>query len=554
MEIKIKIIHELVNEEVTVKKGTSITDICKKYEGRFKHPIVLAAVDRDLRDLCFNLQQDSVVELLDITNPNGFRAYQRSIFFLLICAVKEVMGEKTRLDIGHSISKNYYCELPGDNEKVTNEVFEQIKAEMQKMVDENKPFEKVTIPLEEGVTLSHKFGMLDKVELLKFRRTSKINFYKLDKYYDYFYGNMVPNTGCLSNFKLHRSSVGFVLQFPRQDKPEELSELKELVKMFPVFAESKRWAKILNVHTVGALNNAMSNGEFADIVRISEALHEKKIAEIADKIANNNKTIVLIAGPSSSGKTTFANRLFIQLRVNGLMPHVVSMDNYFKPASEAVLDKNGNPDYESVTHVNLDLLNSDLERLLKGEAVHMPVYNFITGQPEYRGDFLTLKENGVLIIEGIHGLNNMVADNIPADCKLKIFISALTQLNVDEHNRIPTTDTRLIRRIVRDNQFRGYSAARTIAAWPSVMHGEVKNIFPFQEEADAVFNSALVYEMSVLKQYVEPLLFEINSSMPQYTEARRLVKFLDSFLGTSSEQIPKNSILREFIGGSCFKT
>ena len=347
--------------------------------------------------------------------------------------------------------------------------------------------------------------------------------------------------------------MGFILQFPHSNIQGALCELKPVNKISQVFQESYKWGKILKVDTVGALNNMICNDNFGHITRISEALHEKKIAEIADMILNQKKSIVLIAGPSSSGKTTFAERLCIQLRVNGLRPHIISMDNYFD-MSRLPLDEFGQPDYEALEYVDTEQINEDLVNLLKGKQVDIPTFNFITDSREYKGNYLKLNDDDVIVMEGIHALNEKSTEQISKNDKFKIFISALTQLNVDDHNRIPTTDTRLIRRIVRDHQFRGFSATRTIKMWPSVMRGESKNIFPYQEESDAMFNSALVYEICILKQFVEPLLFKIEKTCEEYTEARRIIKFLDCILGVSSEPVPKNSILREFIGGSCFYT
>jgi uridine kinase len=414
--------------------------------------------------------------------------------------------------------------------------------------------EKVNIPIEEANALSKEFSMHDKVEFLKYRRASNVNFYKLDWFYNYFYGQMIPNTSYLTNFKLVPWSRGFILQFPSPKGDGSLNPLLELEKISSIFKESRTWSKILKVSTVGELNGIIVQGKFGDFIRASEALHEKKIGAIADFVREGGKRIILIAGPSSSGKTTFAERLSIQLRVNGLKPHVISLDNYFKERELVPYDEFGQPDYEAFDYMNTELLNDDLKKLLNGEKTDMPTFDFVAGRPAYKGNYLQLKSGDVLILEGIHGLNENLTYSIPRGEKCKVFISALTQLAIDDHNRIPTTDTRLIRRIIRDYSYRGMPATRTIGMWPSVSRGEAKHIFPYQEEADAIFNSALVYEMCILKLYVEPLLFGIDKDDINCTEARRLIKFLDSFLGMSSEEIPNNSILREFIGGSCFNT
>ncbi len=539
-----------MGETLEIKSKISLLKLSQDYEKFYKYPIVLARVDNQLYELSRSVKNDCKIEFVDITDPNGFRAFQRSILFLMVYSAKAILGKKTRVVVQHSINKNYYCDMP--EIEITDELIDKIQDKMIEIVKEDLPIEKYSITIEEGIRLSEEFGLYDKIELLKYRRTSKINFYKLDWYYDYFYGPMVPRTGYLKKFHLQKNDTGFVLQFPLGENPFELTELKTLKKITNVFIESNHWAKILNVDTVSALNRQICNGKLGDIIRISEALHEKKVANIADIISNEKKNIVLVAGPSSSGKTTFSHRLYIQLRVLGLNPYVISLDDYFNSAKDAPLDEFGKPNYECVEHVDIRQVNEDLSKLLKGETIELPVYNFTTGLREYKGRFLKLNKDDVLIIEGIHALNEKLTSEIAKDYKFKIFISALTQLNIDDHNRIPTTDTRLVRRIVRDNRFRNTSADVTIGAWQSVMKGETLNIFPFQEEADAFFNSALVHEMCVLKQFAEPLLFQIHREKPQFAEARRLIKFLDSFLGVSSEHIPENSILREFIGGSCF--
>jgi len=374
----------------------------------------------------------------------------------------------------------------------------------------------------------------------------------MDGFYDYFYGQMVPNSSFLGSFKLTRRSKGFLLQFPAASHDYALAETAPNSKISEVFEESSQWNRVLKIDTVGSLNNKLCSTGIGEVIRVTEALHEKKIANLADQIMHGQKRVVLIAGPTSSGKTTFATRLSIQLRVNGGQPYVISLDNYYVNRDQTPKDADGKYDFETIKALDVAQINQDICALLKGETVQLPSYNFLTGMREYKGHHLTLKPDDVLIMEGIHGLNEAIGAGISRKDTFRIFISALTQLNIDDHNRIPTTDSRLVRRIVRDHQFRGYSASRTIEMWPSVMRGEGKYIFPFQEEADAFFNSALVYEMCVLKQFAEPLLFGIDQSHSSYPEAKRLIKFLDGFLGASSESVPINSILREFVGGSCF--
>ena len=518
----------------------------------FPRPVLLAKIDNQLKEFHTKLLYDCNVEFLDISDSNGFRAYQRSVSFLMIYAVKKVCD--ARVVIAHSINKNYYCEpiFSKPDTEITDELLAKIEAEMRKAVDADMPIEKTSLPLESALRIAAEQGMDDKVELFKYRRTARVNFYKLGELYDYFYGPMAPSCGYLKSFRLSKRSKGFMMQFPSASNDYELAELAPSVKISEVFEESSHWAKILKIETVGSLNNKLCTTGVGEVIKVTEALHEKKTAYLADQITNERKRIVLIAGPTSSGKTTFATRLSIQLRVTGVQPHVISLDNYYVNRTETPKDADGKYDFETIRALDTKQINKDLNALLNGETVQLPTYNFLTGMREYKGNYLRLAPDDVLIMEGIHALNHIIGEGVSHKDSFRIFISALTQINVDHHNRIPTTDTRLVRRIVRDNQFRGYPATRTIEMWPSVSRGEAKYIFPFQEDADAFFNSALVYEMCVLKQFAEPLLFGIENSEPSYTEARRLIKFLDGFLGASSEHVPANSILREFVGGSIF--
>ena len=535
---------------VEVDSGTTLLDLAKEFT--FARPILLAKQDNQLREMFNQLTDDCTVEFLDISDPNGYRAYQRSSSFLMIYAAKKILPD-ARIVIAHSINKNYYCELL-DNEAqpITDKLLEEIEKIMSDAVMKDLPIEKLALPLEKGLRLAEEYGMHDKVELLKYRRTSYVNFYRLDGVYDYFYGPMVPSTGYLGAFKLTKRSKGFLLQFPAASADYQLTDAAPNTKISEVFEESSTWARVLKIDTVGSLNSKLCSAGISEVIRVTEALHEKKIANLSDQIMRDHKKIVLIAGPTSSGKTTFAARLSVQLRVNGVRPYVISLDNYYINRDQTPKDEHGNFDFETIKALDVEQINQDITALLKGQTVLLPTYNFLTGQREYKGHYLTLEPDDVLIMEGIHGLNEAIGKGISRDDTFRIFISALTQLNIDDHNRIPTTDTRLVRRIVRDYQFRGYSADGTIEMWPSVIRGEAKYIFPFQEEADAFFNSALVYEMCVLKQFAEPLLFGIDKDRPTYTEAKRLIKFLDGFLGATSELVPPNSILREFVGGSSF--
>jgi len=538
-----------------VPYGTPLLEIAEANTAACTYPIVASSVNNELAELNKRLMEDCTVRFFDFTSHQGLRVYQQTASLLMLYAAKAVLGEKVRIVICHSINKNYYCEIE-DGVPPTDGLLKKIEAKMRKAVDADMPIEKCSVPLEESVRLAERFGLADKIKIMNYRRTANVNMYRLDWFYNYFYGQMAHSAGRIPYFRLQKEGRGFILCFPTvidgEVKVEHQSS--DFKKIMNVFNESAKWAKILKADTVGALNDIIAAGQTGRFIMTNEALHEKSIGHIADLIHKNKRNIVLIAGPSSSGKTTFSERLAVQLRVNGLRPWVISLDNYYRNRTEIGLEADGKPDLEKLDALDVDLINKDVTRLLAGDEVEIPGYNFLTGMREYKGVRIRLENDVVLIMEGIHGLNDRLTASIPEANKFRIFISALTQLNVDDHNRIPTTDTRLIRRIVRDNQFRGHDAEKTIAMWPSVLRGEDRYIFPFQERADAVFNSALVYEMCILKQYVEPLLFKIDKKNSPYTEARRLIKFLDSFLSIPSEEVPKNSILREFIGGSFFRT
>lgn len=541
------------NDPIEVLATTTLKELSKDYKDAFKNEILLAKVNNQLQELNTTLVIDSNVYFLDITDANALRAYQRSVVFLLNYAIKEVISKTTCIHVDHSIHKNHYCEFSKDDIEVTEELLQKIESKMMEIVEKDIEIEKVALPIEKAYEISKSQCLNDTYELLKYRKSSHVSFYKLDWYYDYFNGALVSSTGSLKLFKLHKKFNGFLIQFPNKMHPDKLDKIKNLEKISTVFIESNNWAKILKVDTLGALNRVICKQEIGEIIKVAEALHEKKISNIADSIVKNNKTIVLISGPTSSGKTTFAKRLCIQLRAISITPHLISLDDYFKNKDEAPRDVFGEINLESVDFVDIKQLNEDLLKLINGEEVLIPSYNFKKGIREYSGRALSLNKNEVLVIEGIHGLNEKLTVSVPKDKKFKIFISALTQLNMDSHNRIATSDTRLIRRIVRDNKFRGTSASQTISMWGSVSRGENENIFPFQEDTDALFNSALVYEFSLLKQFVEPLLFDISPEQPEYLDARRLIKMLENFLCITPELVPQNSILKEFIGGSSFE-
>jgi len=542
----------LLDQTFEVAKGTSLLELSKQVQEYYAADIVAAKVNNVLKDLNFKLEEDCHVEFLDLTTNDGFRIYQRSVSFLLIKAVGEVFPQ-AKVTIEHSISKGLYCELHGVD-PLTEKDIQAIEKRMHEMVEEDIEFHMDVVPLAEALKLFEKEGQLDKVKLLKYRNLPTIKLYSCGWLRDYFYGIMVPSTGYLKHFELKFYMPGFILRYPDQTNPNVIPEYKEQPKLFNIFRESEKWAKILEIEDVGSLNDHIAQGLGDELIRISEALHEKKIAQLADMITKERDQIrlILIAGPSSSGKTTFAQRLSVQLRVNNVKPISISLDDYFVSRDETPLDENGEPDFEALEAIDLELFNEHLTKLIQGVEVELPTFNFKTGKREYRGRKVRINRDQPIIIEGIHGLNDVLTSAIPRGSKFKIYISALTQLNIDNHNRIPTTDARIIRRIVRDNQFRSHDALKTLRIWPKVRRGEERNIFPFQEDADVMFNSHLPYELAVLKKYAEPLLAKIDQSEPEYSEAKRLLKFLSYFLPLDDTAVPNNSIIREFIGSSCF--
>jgi uridine kinase len=534
-----------------VFKGTTLESLMKDLYGQPKPIIVAAAVNNEIKELTYPITQECNISFVDLSSADGVRIYQRSLNFLLIKAFYDIFPDK-EIVICHSVSKGIFFEI-SDSKLNTGDVA-RIEQRMHELVRLNLPFEKRTIPTEEAKKKLLNKNRQDRYGVIKYREKPYVSYYVLDGMEDYFYGYMVPSTGYLTLFRIECDNGGIVLICPRVTSPDRLEEHEIPKKLFQIFSEYRQWNKILGVDNVGKLNNIVESGKIADFIRISEALHEKKIAMISDMIYNERHRIkiVLISGPSSSGKTTFAQRLSIQLRVNGLIPVNISLDDYFVNKAQTPLDEFGKPDYEALEAIDLKLFNEQFNRLINGEQVLIPTYNFITGEREYSGKKMGLGEGKVLVIEGIHGLNPRLTDEIDENSKFKIYISAITSMRIDRHNRIPTTDNRLIRRIVRDYMFRACSAEKTIDMWPSVRRGEERNIFPFQENADVMFNSSLIYEFGVLKKLAVPILKAIKPDQKQYSESRRLLEFLSYFLPIDSEQIPSNSILREFIGGSCF--
>ena len=541
--------------EYEIEEGTRLEEIAKKYGVCEKGEIVLAYRNRHLCELHKKVKEPAEISFVNTTDKIGFDTYKRSMILMMMKAFREVLKEKGttgRIRVLFSLGKGFYCELDSKKVQVSQQLLDEVAVRMRKLAEADIPIDKHTY---QSYDLMKRFtaqGRTDKVQLFRYRRASNANAYCLEDFEDYYYGFMVPSTGYLRYFALYAYETGFVLQMPDRREPSVVPEFRPQRKLFEVLKQSDEWGVMLNVDTVGGLNDVIANGGINDLMLVQEALQEKNIAEIAERIKRENKKVILIAGPSSSGKTSFSHRLSIQLRAMGMSPHPIALDNYFVDRELTPKDADGNYDFECIEAMDVKAFNEDMVKLLNGEEISMPTFNFLLGKREYRGNMLKMQQNDVLVIEGIHGLNPVMSEKLPEDSKFKIYISALTQLNVDEHNRIATTDGRLIRRIVRDARTRGNSAQRTIEMWASVRRGEEHNIFPYQEEADVMFNSALIYELSVIKPYVEPLLFAIPQEAKEYQEAKRLLKFLDYFLGISSENIPNNSILREFVGGSCF--
>lgn len=543
------------NEKTVVPEGTILADLAEKYQEYYSDEIILAMVNGKLRELNKPVAASGMVRFVTVADRDGKKTYRRSVTLLLQKAVQKLYGSEAYLKVLHSLGQGYYCEIhmPEISKLIiTPQEIERIRACMEEMVEQNLPIGKHSVKTEDAERLFKEKGMHDKERLLHYRRSSRVNLYSLDGVEDYFYGYMADRTGRLKYFGLEGYEEGFVILFPGKDS-KKVEPLDTSNKLFHTLRESRAWSRMLDIGTIGALNDAIAAGKGQNLILLQEALMEERIGNIAAQIAGRkNIKFVMIAGPSSSGKTSFANRLSVQLIAKGLKPHPVSLDDYYADREFCPRNPDGSYDFECLESLDVKQFNTDMTRLLDGEEVNMPSFNFKTGKREYRGQKLQLKEDDILVIEGIHGLNDKLSYMLPAESKFKIYISALTQLNIDEHNPLPTTDGRLIRRIVRDARTRGTNAQSTIAMWPSVRSGEEKNIFPFQESADVMFNSALVYELAVLKVYAEPLLFQIPRDSEEYLEAKRLLKFLDYFLPLPTEGISKNSLVREFVGGSCF--
>lgn len=546
--VRISVKEDIYEVPMGTRAETLVKNIRKPDQAR----VVAFRFNNTIKELSYPLTSDMAIEWIDITDIDGVRIYQRSLSFVLIRTAMELF-EGIKVTVEHSLNKGLYFEFKY-HRLLEDADIEAIKTGMRAIIEADELFVKERVPKETAEAYFEKFDMRPKKALLKYRTQDFMNLYSLGWLKNYFYGYMVPSTGYLDVFDLKRFADGAVLLFPNKYSLMDLPEYIEQPKLAQIYKESELWGEILGVEFVADLNDWITEKNVAEIMRVQEALQEKKIAQIADQITESQKRLVLIAGPSSSGKTTFANRLMVQLKVNGLKPVTLSTDDYFVDREHTPLDEDGKYDFETINSVDVALFNENLAALLRGEDVQLPTFNFRTGKREYLGKHLQIQLDQTIIIEGIHGLNERLTEQIDKKDKFKIYISALTTLSIDEHNRIPTTDTRLFRRIVRDYRSRGYSALTTIMQWPSVRRGEEKNIFPYQEEADVMFNSAMVYEMAVIKKYAQPLLLEIDETKPAYAEAKRLLKFLSYFKTIEDEkQIPPTSILREFIGGSSFE-
>ena len=561
---------------VTASESDTLEAVADRFKDYYEDDIILGIVNGRLRELNKKIKSDCELSFVTTADRDGRRTYRRSVVLLLQRAIYDVYGSMTQLHVMYSLGEGYYCQLEkavecadsqqekynedtdlhgsreNSEKSVTEHDIDRIVCSMYSFVEKDLPITKHSAKTQYAEQLFKEKGLHDKERLLHYRRSSRVNLYELDGVVDYFYGFMAPSTGMLKYFDIVPYENGFVLLFPGANS-RSVEPLVTSNKLFHTLDDSREWSKMLGIGTIGSLNDAIAAGRGQEIMLLQEALMEQKIGNLAAQIASDDKKkFVMIAGPSSSGKTSFANRLSIQLIAKGRKPHPLSLDDYYVDRELCPKHPDGSFDFECLESIDVKLFNEDMNRLLKGEAVDMPSFNFKTGKREYRGRKLTLGADDILVIEGIHGLNDRLSQLIPPEHKFKIYISALTQLNIDEHNPLSTTDERLIRRIVRDARTRGTNAMETIAMWPSVRKGERENIFPFQEQADVMFNSALVYELAVLKVYAEPLLFGIERDCPEYLEAKRLLKLLDYFLPMPADGIPNNSLLREFVGGSCF--
>lgn len=552
--MKVKLIKEMraKPEEINVTKGSSIEEIYREYENTLPYTVLAAKVNNKIESLEYKVHRECSIQFLDMRTQAANLIYQNSLTLIYLKAIEDVLG-KVDVDIENALNKGLYTEIKASGNLSAKEI-RAIERRMKELVSENLPFVREELTKEEAIARFEDMGCPEKVVLLDENpRLRKVPFYSLAGYKDFFYGIMVPSTGYIKHFELRKYRRGVLLRFPHPSSPDKIPAYTDEKMLYRTFGEQSRWGKLMGITYVSDLNKKIEEGKFKELVQLSEALHERRIVEIADMITRQNKRIILIAGPSSSGKTTFAQRLCIQLRVNGLEPLYMGTDDYFVERKDTPLDEYGEPNYEDLDAVDIKLFNRNMNDLLSGKTVDLPTFNFMTGKKEFGKRITAIKSNRPIVIEGIHALNEALTLEIPKEEKFKIYISPLTQLNIDSHNRIVTTDHRMLRRMVRDYKYRGHSAQNTIATWPKVRAGEDKNIFPFSNEADVLFNSVHLYEICVLKKYAQPLLEEIKPEEPEYSDAVRMLNFLRFFKTADDDSaIVNNSILREFIGGSIF--
>ena len=553
-DILIDIVCENSDATLTVEWGTTLRDVVNMLP-KPERPYLAAYVNNSIKELDYRVYRPVSVRFIDVTHFEGTRVYQRTLFFTLQKAVHDLFPDK-RFSIPHSVSKGFYCEIEG-MDRIAPDDIDRLKARMDELIRQDIPIVRRKVRTEEAREAYARLGYDDKITLLDSCPRLYVTLYALADIVGYFYGALAPSTGYLHLYDLKPYYKGLFIAVPKRTNPDELEGMIRQEKMFDLFTEYQEWTRVLGVPNIGTLNRRILDGEASDLIKVAEAFHEKRLGSIADAIyaANRqrNMRLVLISGPSCSGKTTFAKRLGIQMRIVGLNPVLISLDDYFLEREQTPRDANGDYDYETIDALDLKTFNEHLERLFAGESVEIPRYDFISGRRQWHEEPLRLDDRSVLVVEGIHGLNPRLTEKIPDEYKFRIYVSVFTTVMMDDMNRIPTTDNRLIRRIVRDNATRGSDAVSTLRRWGSVRTGEEKYIFPYQENADVMFNSSLLYELPVLRRYVEPLLYKVPDTVPEFGEAHRLLKFLNNFQTISPEEIPPTSLLREFIGGSSFR-
>ena len=540
---------------IEFEEGVTYKEISEYFKSYFYYDILVANVDNNIMDLSDTLTKSCNIDFFDRSTEVGYGVYSRSSRFILSLAVRNVLGPNVDVVTEHSIDKGIYCSLKGAT--ITKDILKNIVKEMKNIVKMDYLFTKLSVSRMDAIKYFKKVNRIDKVNVLKYISNTYINLYRINDLYDYYYGRMAYSTSQIDNFKLtYIKEDGFVLSIPDIYNPLETEDYIHYEKVFDKFREYTGWGKILGIENASDLNRAVSKAQVCELVNLAEAHYDGQLAKIAEDIYQSKKDIkiILLAGPSSAGKTTTSKKLDIYLRSKGFITHPIALDDYFTDIDKRALDKNGKPDFESIRAIDTDLFNKQLTQLLEGKKVNLPTFNFILGKREYNGNYLQLGEKDIIIVEGLHALNDTLTESIDKDQKYKIYISPLTQLSIDNHSHVHTTDIRKLRRIVRDNKKRGYGARETLRMWPDIKEGERENIFKFQNDVDTVVNSALIYEIGVLKTYVEPLLFNVNEEDPEYPEALRLINFLRNFLPIPSDDVPQDSVLREFIGGSCFKS